>query len=451
MEKNIIFFDTEIGISKNEILDIGAFRNDGAILHSASLKDFYNFVKNAEYLCGHNVVHHDMKYIYPFVGDTIKSQIIDTLYLSPLLFPKRPYHKLLKDDKLQVEELNNPVNDSQKAAKLFYDEVNAFFELSENRKKIYCALLFDKAEFHGFFDYLGMVPSEFDLSHLIKEEFIGKICSNAEIDVLIKNYPTELAYSLALIGSDDYNSITPPWLIHNYPRIENVIKLLCNTSCYDGCDYCNDALNIHKWLNIYFGYTGFRKFSGDEESLQEVAAQAAVDGKSLLAIFPTGGGKSITFQLPALMAGRATHGLTVVISPLQSLMKDQVDNLVDKGIDGAVTINGMMNVVERANAIELVKNGKASILYISPEQLRSRTIEHLLMSRNIVRFVIDEAHCFSAWGHDFRVDYLYIGDFIRKLQKDKKLDKIVKSKEYRLGKIILYIPRKMQSCLKRIK
>jgi len=179
------------------------------------------------------------------------------------------------------------------------------------------------------------------------------------------------------------------------------------------------ATDIHKWLKTFFGYPGFRKFSGDEISLQEVAAQAAVDGKSLLAVFPTGGGKSITFQLPALMAGRATHGLTVVISPLQSLMKDQVDNLVEKGIEGAVTINGMMNPIERADAIERVKNGKASLLYISPEQLRSKTIERLLMSRNIVRFVIDEAHCFSAWGQDFRVDYLYIGDFIRKLQKDK--------------------------------
>ena len=98
------------------------------------------------------------------------------------------------------------------------------------------------------------------------------------------------------------------------------------------------------------------------------------------------------------MAGKATHGLTVVISPLQSLMKDQVDNLAEKGIEDAVTVNGMLNPVERADALDRVASGKASILYISPEQLRSKTIERLLMSRNIVRFVIDEAHCFSAWG-----------------------------------------------------
>ena len=75
--------------------------------------------------------------------------------------------------------------------------------------------------------------------------------------------------------------------------------------------------------------------------------------------------------------------------------------------------------IERADAYERVANGMATILYISPEQLRSKTIEKMLLSRNIVRFVIDEAHCFSAWGQDFRVDYLYIGDFIRELQKQK--------------------------------
>lgn len=423
MAKSIVFFDTEISVHENKILDIGAVRGDKTVFHSPSVSEFCAFVAGAEFLCGHNVVHHDMKHIKPHIGDALQQKVIDTLYLSPLMFPKRPYHKLLKDDKLQVEELNNPVNDSHKASTLFYDEVNAFYQLSKNRKMIYCGLLYSHPEFQGFFDYVDFKPYKYNLAQLISDEFSGRICANADLDVLIKHYPVELAYALALVGCDDHYSTTPPWLLYNYPKIENVIKFLCNTPCEEHCEYCRNALDIHKWLKTFFGYPGFRKFAGDEISLQEVAAQAAVDGKSLLAVFPTGGGKSITFQLPALMAGRATHGLTVVISPLQSLMKDQVDNLVEKGIEGAVTINGMMNPIERADAIERVKNGKASLLYISPEQLRSKTIERLLMSRNIVRFVIDEAHCFSAWGQDFRVDYLYIGDFIRKLQKDKKTER----------------------------
>ncbi|MCL1878287.1 MAG: RecQ family ATP-dependent DNA helicase, partial [Defluviitaleaceae bacterium] len=129
-----------------------------------------------------------------------------------------------------------------------------------------------------------------------------------------------------------------------------------------------------------------------------------------------------TFQLPALMAGENEKGLTVVISPLQSLMKDQTDNLENQhNITAAVTINGSLDPLDRAKAIERVENGSASILYISPESLRSKSIERLLVGRNVVRFVIDEAHCFSAWGQDFRVDYLYIGEFVANLQKTKNM------------------------------
>ena len=421
MAKSVVFFDTEIGVDDKKIKDIGAVRSDKGTLHTASVSDFCAFAADADFLCGHNVVHHDMKYLAPVVDGRVPKKIIDTLYLSPLLFPKRPYHRLLKDDKLQVEELNNPVNDSQKAQTLFFDEVNAFWQLSIEKKKIFCGLLYNFEEFQGFFDYVEFKPYAYKMVQMILDEYKDKICANADIDILVKHYPKELAYALALIGCDDYCSTTPPWLLYNFPKIENVIKFLCNTPCVDGCDYCRNALDVRKGLKKIFGFDNFRTYNG--EPLQEMAARAAVEGKSLLAVFPTGGGKSITFQLPALMAGKATHGLTVVISPLQSLMKDQVDNLAEKGIEDAVTVNGMLNPIERADALDRVASGKASILYISPEQLRSKTIERLLMSRNIVRFVIDEAHCFSAWGQDFRVDYLYIGDFIRKLQKEKKTDK----------------------------
>lgn len=173
---------------------------------------------------------------------------------------------------------------------------------------------------------------------------------------------------------------------------------------------------IEKW----FGYDRFRTFGG--EPLQENAAKAAIKGESLLAIFPTGGGKSLTFQLPALMAGETVRGLTVVISPLQSLMKDQVENLEKKGISEAVYINGLLSPIERRNALERVESGEASLLYIAPEQLRSKTIEKVLMSRTLVRIVIDEAHCFSAWGQDFRIEYMFIGEFIKHLQESKGLD-----------------------------
>ena len=417
MNKPIVFFDTEVGISDEKIHDIGAVSEDGSTFHSSFISDFLSFIDKDVILCGHNIIHHDLKYIEKIIAKPIDLPAIDTLYLSPLIFPKRPYHALLKDDKLQTEELNNPVNDSEKAMRLFYDEVNAYNELPYELKGIYRALLADIAEFRGFFSYVNTIIFNYETQTLIRGYFKEKICANADLQPFIDNNPIELAYALALINTGDHRSITPPWLLYNFPQIENIIRCLTNSPCRERCSYCKTKLDIHKKLKEFFGYDEFRKYNG--EPLQENAAQAAVDGKSLLAVFPTGGGKSITFQLPALMAGAAAHALTIVISPLQSLMKDQVDNLNQIGINEAVTINGLLDPIERANSIERLMNGSATLLYISPEQLRSRTIEKILTSRNIARFVIDEAHCFSAWGQDFRVDYLYIGDFIKQLQKTK--------------------------------
>ena len=413
----LAFIDVEVGVGDNKVHDFGAYKEPDLSLHTGVKHDFLCFLGDADYICGHNIVHHDLKYLPKLT--VAPRHFIDTLYLSPLLFPKRPYHKLLKDDKLQTEELNNPLNDCLKARALFYDELNAFEELPDALKEIYASLLSDKEEFKGFFEYLDSgIRTDFDVTVAIKELFFGKICSHSRVDLLVKKYPVELAYTLALVYADDSYSVTPSWLRFNYPQIENVVKLLCNSPCHKSdCPYCHNKLDIHNGLREVFGFDEFRKFDG--EPMQENAVQAAMDGESLLAIFPTGGGKSLTFQLPAIMSGRAAHGLTVVISPLQSLMKDQVDNLSENGITEAVTINGLLDPVNRADAFERVANGSATLLYISPEMLRSKTIEKLLISRNIVRFVIDEAHCFSSWGHDFRVDYLYIGDFVKKLQEKK--------------------------------
>lgn len=419
---SIAFIDIEVNPETAKITDIGGVRSDEARFHQNSLHAFADFIKGSSFIAGHNIIQHDLKYLQKAGLTHIdRNQAIDTLYFSPLLFPQKPYHPLLKDDKIQSDEKNNPFNDSLKARELFQDEVKAFKALKQESQIVFYNLLHNIPGFSAFFRYIefNIVADPNELQALIREELKEKICAHSNLARFISEDPVALAYAYALIQSNDRYSITPPWVLRNHPAVERLLFLLRNNPCLPRCNYCQTAFNPFLILKSQFGFDGFRSYDG--EALQEKAVNAAIQNKSLLAIFPTGGGKSITFQVPALMSGRNAKALTVVISPLQSLMKDQVDNLEKKGITDAVTINGLLDPIERSKAIERVEDGTAFILYISPESLRSVTIERLLLKRKIARFVIDEAHCFSAWGQDFRVDYLYIGDFIKELQQKKEL------------------------------
>ena len=419
---NIAFIDLEID-GRGKIVDAGAVKA-GKSIHTSRIADFVNFISDAHFLCGHNITEHDYKYLRPFLSRDYK--LIDTLYLSPLMFPRKPYHKLLKDDKLLSDELNNPLNDAVKAKELFEDEVNAFRDIDKRMQRIYYDLTSDDIHFNGFFDYIGYLPErrlfflKKSTADNVKEALDGKICANADVNDAVRNSKTATAYSVALISTDDRNSILSPWVLKNYPDTERIIRNFCECDC-GRCDYCKSKRDPEVALKRWFGYDHFRKFGG--EPLQENAVKGALQGQSILAIFPTGGGKSLTFQIPALMEGESLRGLTVVISPLQSLMKDQVENLEKRGIADAVYINGLLSQIERKNALERIVSGEASVLYIAPESLRSKTIEKVLMGRTVVRIVIDEAHCFSAWGQDFRIEYMHIADFIRQLQSKKGIDK----------------------------
>ena len=333
--KRIIFIDTEVSETDSKAYDFGAVTENDDKLHTGSAHEFHSFIEDSDYLCGHNIINHDANYI-----EVLESaKLIDTLYLSPLMFPNKPYHALLKDDKLLTDELNNPLNDAIKAKELFYDEVNAFESLDDEMKLIYYVLLKNSPYFSAFFDYLDF-SAEDDLETAIQVRFADEICENAPLSNIIVGSPVEFAYCLALISATEEYSLIPRWVQINFPNVDRIMRALRNTSCHE-CNYCKSRLNPISYLGKYFGYPGFRKYN--DEPLQENAVTAAVEHKSLLAIFPTGGGKSLTFQIPALMAGETERALTVVISPLQSLMKDQVDNLAKRGIAEAVTINGLLS------------------------------------------------------------------------------------------------------------
>lgn len=156
-------------------------------------------------------------------------------------------------------------------------------------------------------------------------------------------------------------------------------------------------------LQKYYGYKTFRK--GQEKIINSI-----LSGEDVLAIMPTGGGKSLCYQIPAL----CMEGITIVISPLISLMKDQVDTLNTMGIEASY-INSSLSVSDYNNVLKNILDDKCKILYIAPERLENIDFLNIIKNKNISQIAIDEAHCISQWGHDFRVSYKKIPYFINNL------------------------------------
>jgi ATP-dependent DNA helicase RecQ len=158
-------------------------------------------------------------------------------------------------------------------------------------------------------------------------------------------------------------------------------------------------------LQKYYGYSEFRK--SQEDVIKNILSK-----KDTVAIMPTGGGKSICYQVPALLF----DGITIVISPLISLMKDQVDSIKDLGIN-AEYINSSLSNNDILDIIEKLKSGETKILYVAPERLESFEFCNLMKTIDISQIAVDEAHCVSQWGHDFRTSYRYISKFVNMLPK----------------------------------
>ncbi|MEC4749423.1 RecQ family ATP-dependent DNA helicase [Methylomicrobium sp. Wu6] len=393
--------------------------------------------EGAAFVLGHNIVAFDQPALSLLHPDLAlhRLPLVDTLELSPVAFPQNPYHRLVKDYKLCTTTRNDPVRDAELSYELFLDQAGALRQrVADHPDEVLC-LHFLLAPENGkgmanFFATLraALRPSLEEAQAAWRRATEGKVCRISQQQIADRYLANRelhkpLAYVLAWLRVAGGNSVLPPWVSLSFPKTRELIATLRDVPCGNpDCAWCSEQHDLLKLLPRYFpGIAQFRPTPAthDGRSLQQAIVEHGFAGIPTLAILPTGGGKSLCYQLPALARFYRNGSLTVIISPLQSLMKDQVDNLEARGITCAGYLNSLLNPLERRLMLDKLRLGDLGLIFVAPEQFRSIAFTHALAHREVGAWVFDEAHCLSKWGHDFRPDYLYVSRFIKTRQKDK--------------------------------
>lgn len=408
--------------------------NGGAILPELDA-----FCQGFDHVIGHNILRHDLPYLTAASPKfaRLADAPIDTLWLNPLAFPRNPYHHLVKhyqDGRLQTGHVNDPEFDARLVFQVLENQIEEFAKLNVKTPEALVAYHYlccrppRSGGFQQLFSLIrnAAIPERSAAQNAIRKLLSSTACSQEvertleQIDNTSLSWP--IAYALSWISVAGGDSVMPPWVRAQFNDASRIVRTLRDSNCGSPtCLYCRTNHDPKQALSRWFGFEKFRSEPVDEfgRSLQERIVECVMLGESLLGILPTGTGKSICYQIPALSRFDKTGALTVVISPLVALMADQVQGLARAGISSAVTINGLLSLPERNDAIDKVRMGDAAILLISPEQLRNISVRSVLAQREVGLWVLDEAHCVSKWGHDFRPDYRYVARFINEHSGDE--------------------------------
>lgn len=374
-------------------------------------------IEEAEIIVGHNIRRHDIPKLYKYTKrkqpPELAAKICDTLELSCLFLVGQPQHKL---NKLYRKELglNDPLEDARESYAVYK-------KICESDSSLPLIVRYWAWELLPDGYPCNLIPR---LSYVeeITWEKLQKRQPMLDIPGLqsyLKGLPRHNIKNLGAIvflnwlyQFNESEVRRPNWLECKFPSFGEAEK--------NAFPLPLDEVKLSKELKQFFGFETFKTH-------QLEIVQALLKRKTVpLGILPTGGGKSIIFQLPALILSKYYRGLSIIVSPLQALMEDQVQNLKEKlnkqqlseYAERVELLTGSQCLEEQRRIIEALWNGQVDILYLSPERLRQPTIQRILKHRLPHLWVLDEAHTLSQWGYDFRPDFLRIAESLQKFYKN---------------------------------
>lgn len=406
------------------LCEIALIYSDGKQHHQEpitvnQLKSVLDKIEQAEMIVGHNIRRHDIPLLYKYAQrkqpPEVAAKICDTLELSCLFLIDKPQHKLNKLYRKQLK-LNNPLEDAKESYAVYKNISEHDCDLPSIVRYWAWQLLPE-----GYPS--NLIPELSDLEKTAWEK-LQKYHPMLNIPAL-QNYLQGLPrHNIKNLGAvvflnwlyqlNESEARRPNWLERNFPSFREAEK--------NAFPLPSNEDKLSHELKEFFGFDEFRTH-------QKEIIQILLEGETVpLGILPTGGGKSIIFQLPALILSKYYRGLSIIVSPLQALMADQVQNLKDKlekqnlfeYAERVELLTGTQSLEEQRLVIEAVWNGQVDILYLSPERLRQPTIQRILKHRLPHLWVLDEAHTLSQWGYDFRPDFLRIAQNLQKFYKKRQ-------------------------------